>query len=246
MSERKVAVIGGSGFVGQEICKHLYTEGITPVSASRTSMLNKVDITNEDDVDGFIAQFPGDTIILAAAETDGKKAQLEPEKSVLVNRDGSVYVARSAEKHGKHLIFLSTDFVFEGALDNPGPYSEDAKIADSNSNKIGEYARSKVMAENALREMDGEIAIVRISYPFGNTRSQKDLLTKFYHAVEKGYGLYDDQYITPTYTLDLARAIKIIADRKLTGIFHVATSPVTTPYQMGKHLYSEVKKKFFS
>ena len=80
-----------------------------------------------------------------------------------------------------------------------------------------------------------KIAIVRIDFPFGNEKfSDKDYVLKILKFLKNGGKLYENQYITPSYILDLVKAIKIIAENKLGGVFHVATRDRTTPYDFGK------------
>lgn len=233
-----VGLIGGSGFVGSEIVKGLKKDGFALIAPGHTEL----DITDKNKVEGFIEKFDGKAVVLTAAYTNVDGAEIENLKANLINVEGTRNVAEACAKHGKYLIYLSTDFVFEGNQENPGPYKENSKTAFVHSTEIGEYAKTKIKAENLLNEMinDGaKIAIVRISYPFGINDSPRDFVNKIADIIMDGGSLYDDQQITPTFIPDLVEAIKSLLQSSESGIYHVATYPPTTPYEIGLYAASQ-------
>lgn len=233
MKERRsLGIIGGTGLVGEETTKLLREKGIEVIV---TDVAN-LDITNGEEVKKFIHGLQSDSVILMAAYTNVEGAQKDPALAELVNIDGTRNVAEACRECGKFLVYISTDFVFKGTSNDYGPYKEDDKTADINSRKIGEYARSKLKGEQIILEGGGKSAIVRISYPFGNVESDRDFIRKTIGLLENGYSLFSDQRFTPTYIPDLAVALEKITTEQLTGIFHVATYPVTTPYEFGSHI----------
>ncbi|MBI3443315.1 SDR family oxidoreductase [Candidatus Woesebacteria bacterium] len=238
MIERLIGTLGGHGLVGERTIKLLQEDGIGVLSPSSS----EVDVTNKNSVEKFVSNFDGDVILLLAAWTDVEGAEKNPEKARRVNVDGTRNVAEASKNHNKLLVFISTDFVFEGTKESPGPYNENAQIASIDSKNIGEYARSKVMAEKILNEVGGKFAIVRISYPFGNPDSPKDFVNRTISYIEKGYKLFDDQLFTPTYIPDLVKAIEVISKNKLTGVFHVASHSVTNPYEFGVYVAQKTGK----
>ncbi len=235
---KTIILTGGSGLVGSFLVNYFHDLGANVISPTSSEL----DVTNKEQVEKYISQTEVDFVIHAAAWTDVEGAQKDPVVAKKVNVDGVRNVAEIAKKHGKHLVCLSTDFVFEGTEENPGPYSEDAPTASINSEKIGEYAKSKVGTEQELKEVGGEVALVRISYPFGNFVSQKDFVNRTLSYIEKGYALFNDQIFTPTYLPDLARAVAVIVNRRLTGIFHVATIHPTTPYEFGRFICEQTSR----
>lgn len=238
MKDRRVGLIGGSGFVGSEIVTGLQKDGFMLLVPGHSEL----DITREKEVDDFVRDFNGEAIILTAAYTNVDGAEIENIKANLINVEGTKNVAEACKKYGKYLIYLSTDFVFEGNPENPGPYSENDQTAYVHSTVIGEYAKTKIKAENLLEEMieDGvKIAIIRISYPFGINDSPRDFVNKIASIIMDGGSLYDDQQITPTFIPDLIEAMKVLLQSNESGIYHVATFPPTTPYEMGIYAASQ-------
>lgn len=245
--KQELGIIGSSSFVGKEVVRHLFSKNVcflTPGS-------KEVDITDPESVDNFVNNFEGRTILLLAAFTkvDGPGgAEEKMEKAMNVNWYGTKNVAEAARKYNKFLIYVSTDFVFPGTHENPGPYFAHCETAHPDSPLIGEYARSKLLGEMVVKSIMNNYAIVRISYPFGDYSSEKDFVRKLIGNIKKGTPLFSDQKITPTYIPDLADAIMKIDEHKMKGIFHIVTWPPTTPYKLGKyivkhhHISGEIKK----
>lgn len=236
MREREIGIIGGSGLVGSETVNYLGNRDIAVLCPSHSEL----DITNEVQVERFFLKHESvKSVILLAAYTDVEKAQIDPFALITTNVSGVANVARQARNYHKHFIYISTDFVFEGTPDNPGPYTESSRTAKPDSNKLGAYAQTKVQAEKIVKSVDPKMdrtTIVRISYPFGHNDSPKDFLNKTLAYIDNGYSLFQDQQITPTYLPDFARLIERIIERQEVGIFHVGTYPPTTPYEFGSYV----------
>ena len=234
-----LAVIGAEGFIGGSLVEIWRKKSIEIVAPTE----EELDITDKEAIDKFVSTSPADGIVLLAAWTDVDGAEKNPEKAKRVNTEGAGIVAGAAKKYNKFLVYISTDFVFPGTSGKPGPYSEEIK-PDINSADIGVYAKSKLGGENAIARVGGEYAIVRIAFPFGNYNSERDYLRKLIESVKKGHGLFTDQVITPTYIPDLAEAILIIVQNRYKGIFHVATYPPTSPYNLGKYFLEKKEEHF--
>lgn len=226
MTENRIGLLGGNGFVGNAIGKSISVD-----APSRKD----VDITSTEQLESWVRTLKSDTIVLAAAYTNTKTAQSEPKKVYEINVEGVRAVAQVAEKLSKRIICLSTGFVFTGEEKNPGPYNEMDDPQKGDPTFRGVYASSKLQGEKVLQEILGDKSvIIRIDFPFGNTNfPDKDFALKLLGFIKKGGSLYGDQYITPTYIPDLINAIKIVSQNKLNGIFHVASPDVTTPYDFG-------------
>lgn len=107
------------------------------------------------------------------------------------------------------------------------------------------------MGERILVDNTENFAIVRITFPTGNFANPKDYLNKLKSAIEKGYSIFSDQSASPTFIPDLAKVLVAIVEKKKTGIYHVATHPITTPYEIAKaiaekHNLGNVKKGLLS
>lgn len=235
MKDREIGIIGGNGFVGKELVKRLRENGVDVLAPTS----RETDITNRKSIDEFVKSFRGRTIVLAAGYTnvDDAETELGSAMATRLNVFGTKNVAEAAEKEGKHLIYISTDFVFPGTKNYPGPYFSYTGTATINSPSIGEYARSKILGEKIVKTTLENYVIVRISYPFGNLESEKDFIRKIIWLVEMGHPLWSDQNITITYLPDLASKITQIDYENLRGVLHVARWPRTTPYDIGEFIF---------
>lgn len=107
---------------------------------------------------------------------------------------------------------------------------------------MGWYGYTKLQAEKETIKINPKIAIVRISFPFGDLTHEKDYINKTKKVIAAGYPIFADQFITPTFLPDLVAALEVISQKELAGIYHVATSPVTTPYKFARVLSKNIKK----
>jgi dTDP-4-dehydrorhamnose reductase len=228
MNIDRLAIIGGSGFIGSEVVKNFKGkyEVLDPDQ-------DELDIRKAAEVEEWIKNSKADVIFLLAAYTDVKGAQENPDLAREINVNGVRNVAVAAKKYGKHVVYMSTGFVFTGRSDYPGPYSENDDPRKCNPQDRGVYAETKLEGEEVLQKVMGDdnYTIIRIDFPFGNENFlQKDYLLKLLNQA-KTIPLFDDQQITPTYIPDLIYVLEFIAEKRPVGIFHVATPDLTSPYR---------------
>jgi dTDP-4-dehydrorhamnose reductase len=141
--------------------------------------------------------------------------------------EGTLNVLLNAEECNAFFVFVSTDFVFDGIT---GMYREEHRREPVNF-----YGRTKVEAEDAVMEYNGDWSIVRTVLVYGKPQvGRQNILTIVRQKLEKGeaYSVVDDQVRTPTYVEDLADGICRIIGRKAGGVFHISGEEVLTPYQM--------------
>lgn len=237
----KILTIGSSGLVGQIVSNLLENKyGYNLLTPSH----NELDITNKKDIDDFVNNKDIDVVLLLAANTDVDGMEKDGGAvAKKVNIEGSKNVAAASKKYKKHLICFSTDFVFSGTERKKGPYKITDKRESVNSKLVGVYAKTKIAGEEAVEEVGGDNTIIRIAYPFGNSSTERDFAKKTLGILQKGYPLFADQKFSPTYIPDIAEAVDKVIKGKLTGIYHVVCSPVTTPYEFGKYLANKVGLK---
>ncbi|HEY8137881.1 MAG TPA: dTDP-4-dehydrorhamnose reductase [Methylocystis sp.] len=169
-----------------------------------------------------------DAIVNAAAYTQVDKAESEPERAMRVNGDGAGYVAEAAAELGAPLLHLSTDYVFDGALDRP--YRE-----DDPTRPLTAYGRSKLAGEEQIAARHQNHLILRTAWiysPFG-VNFVKTMLRL--GAERDEVGVVADQWGNPTNALDIADALFALARRlvaesspNLRGVFHLAGSGEAT------------------
>lgn len=203
-SDNAVLITGASGQVGLAM-KALRTDA---VFASRSDL----DVTDERMVADACR---GKRIVVhLAAMTDVDRCELEPEVAMSVNAVGTQNVARAATHAGARVIFLSTDYVFDGTKE--GEYREDDQPAPLNV-----YGSSKQAGESAVLQ-DSENVVVRSSTVFGEGRNFVKTMLQLGQKMTE-LRVVDDQISRPTAATDLAQALWDLADDgRPRGIVHVA------------------------
>ena len=217
-------------------------QSITPKSV-------ELDITDRASLDDFIKRKKDnfDVVINFAAHTNVDEAEKEKgdKKGLawMINVEGAGNVAEAAKKYGKFLVHISTDFVFPGTKENPGPYPEEAKLPE-NLNGINWCGWTKLMGEKKVRELNKNSAIVRISYPFRSHYTRKiDFARNILQLFDEGklYPMSTDQLMTPTFIDEAASAIEEICELEKPETFHLASSNTTTPYEFANYLLEKAR-----
>ncbi len=241
MSER-LLVTGASGLVGSR-----FVELKSPDCEVLPTDINTFDITDRASVEKFILENKPTAIIHFAGYTDVEGAEKERGQESgpawEVNVLGTRNIAETAAKNGVYMIHISTDFVFKGSEDDKGPHSEDKPLPADN-NGIGWYGWTKKLAEDEVRKAHPNASIARISYPFrANFEGKKDFARSILSLYEGGtlYPLFSDQYLTPAFIDDIAKALNILVNKKLPGTFHLVCTGVTTPFEFGNYLLEKAK-----
>ncbi len=179
-----------------------------------TPKKNELDITNKKGLHNFVIKYS---------------------PTIIINFEGVKNLMEVCEKRKIFLIHISTDAVFPGTNQFPGPYSENI-ISPNHLEPLSWYGYTKLQGELILPSSKVKHALIRISYPFGNKFSPKDFASKVTEYIKNGLPLFSDQEFTPTYLPDLMEAISQITSKEIAGTFHVATHPKTTPYQFATRI----------
>lgn len=235
---KKILVIGASGMVASRFCDLVKDKFEIVPSDEKT-----LDITSREAVVDYFENNKFDAVINFAAFTnvDGAEAQRGDESGLVwkLNVEGPKYLADICKEKNIFLVHISTDFVFQGDDINPGPYAEDAVIPEDASG-IGWYGWTKNRGEKVVKESGAKYAIVRYGYPFraAEFELKKDWarnLINLYNE-QKLYPLFDDQTQNILFIDDLVEPLSKIVEENITGIFHIASSDTTTPYEVGSYL----------
>jgi dTDP-4-dehydrorhamnose reductase len=204
----RVTVFGSSGLLGQSLMRERNGDKVVGL-VSRDA-----DIRDAGQVRGVIARTRPDWIVLAAAYTDVDGCESHQDRAFAVNRDGAVNVAEAARQAGARLIFLSSDYVFDGT--KTSPYEVNDK-----RNPQSVYGKSKAEAEVALLNVLPEACIARTSWLFGiGGKCFPDTILKF-AATRPTLDVVNDQRGCPTYCPDLAKAIIQLCRERACGIVHI-------------------------
>jgi len=186
-----------------------------------------MDFTDPFSIHDVFENIKPDVVIHAGAMSKPDECEMNQMLAYLVNVEGTVQLLINSADIKSFFIFLSTDFVFDG---EKGMYSE-----NDSPNPVNYYGRTKLEAEEAVKEYEFDWAIARTVLVYGRNHSgHSNILKIVKEKLEKGeaYNVVDDQVRTPTYVEDLAKGIVSIIEKKATGVFHLSGKDILTPYQM--------------
>ena len=235
----KILVTGSNGLLGQHLLKLLLNTTTHEIIATgkgeqRVALTSErlqykaLDIRDGVAVHELIENAAPDIIIHAAALTKVDDCELDHIGCWNTNVTATRFLTDAAKKTGAFFIFVSTDFVFDGAR---GPYLEDDTV-----NPVSYYGSSKVAAEKAVAESGLPYAIARTCLVYGDmvsgTRSNVVSWVKENLQQGKPIKVVSDQWRTPTYIEDLAKGILLIAEKKATGIYNISGEDFISPYDM--------------
>ncbi len=179
--------------------------------------LEEANIADLDSIIGLIEKVHPELIIHTAAMTDVDGCEKKPESAFKINALGTRNVTVGAKKAGSRLVYISTDYVFDGTKKEP--YDENDPM-----NPISVYGSSKLAGENYVRELLPQHYIVRTAWLFG--KPGRDFPSWVIAQVKKGAHprIFQDQVGSPTYAPDLARMIQEISRQEGFGTYHVTNS----------------------
>jgi dTDP-4-dehydrorhamnose reductase len=171
-------------------------------------------------------------VVHAAALTDVDGCERDPDRAYVVNGEGTRRVAEGCRAAGAGLVYLSTDYVFDGR--KRAPYVETDPPAP-----LSAYGRSKLAGEEATRRLAPRWAIVRTAWLFGV--SGKNFVKTIIEKATAGAPLrvVDDQVGSPTYARDLAEAIRELVGRGLTGTYHVTNADCCSWYAFARAILEQ-------
>jgi len=191
----------------------------------------ELDITDAEQIEHFFSHYDIDVVINCAAYTAVDRAEEEPEKAMLINRDAVAVMVQACKKHDAYLVHISTDYVFDG--NNQSPYTE-----IDLTNPTSSYGRSKLAGENTMLECLQKGMIIRTSWLYSSFGSNfvKTILTK---GAELGkLKVVSDQFGCPTYAYDLALAILEIVPMAISSnrveIYHYSNEGTCSWYEFAK------------
>jgi dTDP-4-dehydrorhamnose reductase len=236
----KILVTGANGLLGSYLVTELVNHGhdvlatgkgmcrITTLSGPGKMTYHSLDITNAIQVEEIIDLSRPEVIIHAAALTQPDYCEMHKAACWEVNVTATRFIIEAARKTGAFLLYVSTDFVFDG---KKGPYKETAQPAPVNY-----YGSSKMVAEKAVMESGLTWSVARTVLVYGNSNSVSRTNIILWAAEKLKLGekirVVSDQFRTPTFTGDLAKGIRLITEKKATGIYHLSGKDILTPYEM--------------
>ncbi len=224
----KALVTGAKGMLGHDLCPVLEDSGYEVIETD----INNLDITDFEAVQNFFKREKPDVIVHCAAYTNVDKAQDEIELAKKINFEGTKNIARAAQDIGATVVYISTDYVFDGKKE--GEYTPADK-----TNPINNYGITKLEGEEAVQKHCKKHYITRTSWLYGH-HGKNFVETMLSLADKPEIKVVDDQHGCPTWTVDLALAIaKILVDKMPYGIYHTCGGGKTTWYGFAKEIFKQ-------
>jgi len=224
----RVVVTGAVGQLGQDVVLELARKNHEAFGTDR----EKLDITNEADVFAFISEVKPDAILHCAAYTNVDAAEENEELAYQINAAGTEYLAKVAQQIGAKMIYVSTDYVFDGT--SAEPYE-----VDQQTKPLGAYGRTKLAGEELLQKNLKEFFIIRTAWVFG-IHGHNFVKTMIRLGEERGeVGVVHDQVGSPTYTVDLGRFMVELMETDKYGIYHATNSGVCSWYEFAVEIYKQ-------
>lgn len=227
----KVFVTGVAGQLGHDVMNELAKRGYEGIgtdiapeysgAADGTAVVSmpyvSLDITDADAVDRVICEMKPDVVVHCAAWTAVDLAEDEDKKDKVhaINADGTANIAKACKKTGIKMVYISTDYVFDGQ--GTTPWKPDCK----DYKPLNVYGQSKLDGELAVSSTLDNYFIVRIAWVFG--KNGKNFIKTMLNVAKTHSTLkvVNDQIGTPTYTFDLARLLVDMIETDKYGYYHV-------------------------
>jgi len=222
----KVLVTGADGQLGYDVVKKLKKLDIEHIGVDKEDF----DLTIENETKEFILNYEPDVIIHCAAYTDVDQAEVERELCYQVNVEGTRYVAEIAKELDAKMLYISTDYVFDGQGEKP------FEVTDQ-PNPINYYGETKYLGEQEVQKLLDKYFIVRTSWVFGE-HGDNFVKTMLKLGKERDeISVVADQYGSPTYTGDLAKLIVEMIKTDKYGIYHATNEGFCSWYEFAKEIF---------
>lgn len=225
-----ILVTGAKGQLGSELVKLLDEKEVAYVAADS----KKLDITDETAVREFILALKPTVIYHCAAYTAVDAAEDEGKTANhLVNVQGTENVAKAAESVGAEMVYISTDYVFDGT--NEGEYPVDAP-----TNPQNEYGRAKLAGEQVVQELCSKYYIVRTSWVFGEFGNNFVFTMQRLARTHSRLTVVSDQIGRPTWTRTLAEfMLHLTTTHQDYGIYHLSNDGLCSWYEFATEILKD-------
>ncbi len=223
----KILITGVQGLLGHEVASVCEEQGDTVIRTDINLPGMPLDITDLSAVKSVLAVTKPDWLINCAAYTNVDGCETHQDTAFELNARAPGYLARACEEHKTKLLHVSTDYVFDGKKDSP--YTE-----EDQPDPLSVYGKSKRAGEIAVQEGVEHYLIVRTQWLFGpHGKNFVSTIVKIAREKEK-ISVVNDQHGSPTYSKDLAKAIRLLVDSDARGIYHVCNRGKATWFELAK------------
>ncbi|MBW2420439.1 MAG: dTDP-4-dehydrorhamnose reductase [Deltaproteobacteria bacterium] len=233
----KTLVIGADGQLGTDVCKAFEDTDLCRAGVGGGEFC--LDVTDEQAVHALIAgELRPDVVVNTAAFHNVPLCEEEPEKAYAVNAMGARYLAMACHEAGARLIHISTDYVFGNG--GTRPYTESDREAP-----LSTYGASKLAGEHLIAAECENHCIVRGSGLYGaapcKAKGGKNFVQLMLHlAHERGeVKVVADERVSPTYTVALAKQLRLIAEKAEPGLYHATSNGECSWYEFAAAIFEE-------
>lgn len=226
----KILVTGINGQLGHDCLIELKDRNYANILGTD---IDSLDITDERAVKKIISEYRPDIVMHNAAWTAVDKAEQLPEKVYEVNSLGTKYIAEACKEIGAKLVYISTDYVFDGKGDKF--YETDDKRSG-----LSVYGKTKAQGEDFVTAILDKYFIVRISWVFGkNGNNFVKTMLKLAASGKTELNVVNDQVGSPTYTRDLATLLCDMIKTEKYGIYHATNEGVCSWYEFAVEIFRQ-------
>ena len=236
----KILITGANGFLGHYLTEKLLLKGYTVIATGKGDsrlpfgqydnfIYKEMDFTDPFRVHDVFEKYKPEVVVHAGAMSKPDDCEQNQWQAYIVNVEGTVTLIINAEEIKSFFVYVSSDFIFSG---EKGMYKE-----EDDAMPVNFYGKTKLEAEEAVKEYEYDWAIVRTVLVYGKPHAvRSNILSIVKEKLEKGetYNVVDDQVRTPTYVEDLANGIITVIEKKAKGIYHLSGKDILTPYQMAR------------
>jgi len=226
----RILIMGANGLLGSDVVQECSADEVFAATS------RDADIRDISPVRSLVARAQPDWIVLAAAYTDVDGSEQNPELAFAVNRDGAKNVAIAAKECGAKLFYLSTDYLFDGTSHRP--YEPDDPV-----HPLNVYGASKAAGELAVHKEAGHWVIVRSSWLFGASRTCFPERILAAANSQRELKVVNDQVGSPTYTRDLAMAIRKLIQADVSGTLHITNSGACSWFEFAQEVLRKAGRK---
>ena len=224
----RVLVTGAKGQLGTDLMNELAKRGIEGIGVD----VEEMDITDRDACMRVISEAKADAVIHCAAYTAVDAAEDHVDLCRRINGEGTRNVALACRETGAKLMYISTDYVFDGTGTRPWE-------PDDERHPLNVYGQTKYEGELAVEELTEKFFIVRIAWVFG-VAGKNFIKTMLRLGEERGaVSVVDDQVGSPTYTYDLARLLVDMIQTDRYGRYHATNEGLCSWYEFTKQIFRQ-------
>jgi dTDP-4-dehydrorhamnose reductase len=220
----KILILGHKGMLGSDLMAKL-GQGHEVIGKD----IDDFDLTSAADCRDLVAEIDPDAVVNAAAYTDVDGCETNEDLCFRVNAEGVRNIALACRGKNTRIVHFSTDYVFDGTKGRP--YAE-----EDPANPINAYGRSKLQGEIYLRETAADFLLIRTAWLYGR-KGRNFVKAIVARAREKGrLEVVNDQIGSPTFTVDLAGAVKVLLEGRFSGVYHVTNRGSCSWYEFAQKI----------